>query len=157
MSLTDLQYNEVRIRQGEHFQQIPNFIIATEALVDGQFVYLDSSGGYSKASSSNAATHFVKRSGEKRHSIEEINTLIGTVQAGEPVMAITGQGTVTIPFASNVNVGDQLVVSNGYAVKYTAGADYIIGQALEDVVIADGETVEWGDALINLPATYKAA
>lgn len=155
MALTDLTYNEVRIRQGSHFQQVPNFVIAAETLADGQFVYLNSSGEYAKASSSNRATHFVKRAGVARNSIEEIATYTGTVQAGEPTMAFTGTGTVTIPFGASVTAGDQLVVSGGYAVPYSAGADFIVGQALEDVSVSTAGDAS-GEALIALPAEYTA-
>lgn len=159
MSLQDLKYNEVRIRQGSNFQQIPNFVVAAEELADGQFVAYGEDGQYHKCISAQRATHLVKRAGRARNTIDEITDLTGIVQEGEPVMALTGMGTVTIPFASNVSPGDPLVVDDGYAVLYDQayfGDAYIIGHATETVTLPEGETIAWGEAFINLPAQYHA-
>ena len=158
MSLQDIAYNEVRIRTGNGttLQQVPNFVIAGEELRDGQFVTYGADGKYWVCGPGDRATHFVKRSGEKRNSIQEIANDIGKVKAGEPVMAFSGSGVVRIPFGTEVSAGDQLTVgADGYAVQQDpAYAGYIIGQAVEDVTIPEGATVGWGDALITLPAQY---
>jgi hypothetical protein len=155
----DLQYPEVRIRQGSDFQQVPNFVVAAEALLDGQFVTYTFDGQYHKTlSATERATHFVQRSGVARVTVDEIRNQTGKVQQGEPVMAHTGSGTVTIPFASNVFAGQELVVEDGYAVGLEMGAYapadfvYVIGRALADVTIEEGATLAWGDAHITLPA-----
>jgi hypothetical protein len=149
---------EVRIREGSKFQQIPNLVEAAELLADGMFVYLGAAGKYYRASQTEPATHFVLKSGEPRITSTEITDLIGTVQIGEPVMAMTGgPGTVTIPFAGTVSIGDELMVNaNGYAVRRTNGqAAYVIGVANESITVTSG-TVS-GEALITLPAQYRAA
>jgi hypothetical protein len=161
MSLNDLAYNEVRIRTGNGctLHQVPNFVIAGEALADGQFVYFGADGKFYKAAQTTAtrATHVVKRAGVARVTHEEISDLIGVVQAGEPVMAFTGSGVVTLPFAGNVVAGQQLMLSNGYLVAWNGSETYVVGRAVEDVTIADGETYAWGDALVELPAQLVAA
>lgn len=163
MAIQDVTYNEVRIRQGSAFQQIPNYTTAGEALADGQFIALADDGEYYKASPEIRATHIVQRSGVARVTPQEIVSYRGIVQQGEPVMAFTGSGTATIPFAMDVHAGDQLTVdADGYAIGwypldggYEADA-YIVGHAINDVTISEGETLAWGDAFINLPAQFAS-
>jgi hypothetical protein len=160
MSLTDYANitNEVRIRQGEMLRDVPNLVEAAETLTDGQFVYLTTDGKYAKASQTVAATHLVIKSGEPRLTAVEIATLTGTVQAGEPVLAVTGgPSTVDIPFAANATKGQELMVNaDGFAIP-RSGAAFCIGTANADVTIADGDTIAWGEAFLSLPATWRAS
>lgn len=163
MAITDSTFSnltgEVRIRQGSRFQDIPNLIEAGEDLEVGMFAYISDDGKFYTASQTTPATHLVIKSGEPRLTHTEIVTLTGLVQAGEPVMATTGQGTATIPIASDVVAGDELTVdANGYATRRNASqAAEVIGQALETVTVAAGNTYAWGTALIYLPARYSPA
>lgn len=165
MSITDAANTnltgEVRIRAGSHFQQLPNLIEAAEDFANGQFVFLSTiDGKYSGASQNERATHCVIKSGEPRLLATEIATLSGIVQAGETVMAFTGgPGTVTIPFATDVSKGDELMINaDGYAVVRPSGtAAFAIGTATEDVTIPVGMTTEWGEAFITLPAQWAPA
>lgn len=161
MSLTDTTFSnltgEVRIRQGAAFQQIPNLVEAGENLANGQFVQLSEDGGqFRNASQTTAATHLVLKSAEPRITAEEIATLTGSVVEGESVMAITGgPGTVDIPFAGNVNAGDELMVnSQGYAVR-KSGAAFVVGVATQTVIVSGATAV--GTALLTLPATWRAS
>lgn len=150
--------SEVRIRQGAHFQQVPNLIEAGEELANGEFVHLSTiDGKYMLAGPGDRATHCVLKSGEHRITATEIATLSGTVQEGETVMAFTGgPGTVTIPFATHVWAGDQLTINaDGYAIQKPPGGGFVIGTAVNDVDLA-GESVQFGEAFINLPAQWTA-
>ena len=162
MGITDFSTNEVRIRQGSEFTAIPNFQTAGETLADGQFVYRATEGTVLKAGQDTRATHLVLKSGEARKTATEIATLIGTVVSGEPVLAITGTGTVTIPFGYDVTEGQELTVdSNGYATPWSTDESdvsptgaYVVGRALENIT-ADADGNRWGIALITLPAQYS--
>lgn len=161
MTITEFRHDEVRVRAGSQFSQVPNMVLAGELLADGQFVTLSSPDGtYSKASQDIRATHIVKDAGVPRITADEISNKIGTVQIGEPTMALTGWGSITLPFASNVTNGQTLSVNaNGYAVAWTADSGetgaFVIGKANEDVTIEDGETLAWGEAIIDLPAKWS--
>ena len=75
------------------------------------------------------------------------------------MVALTGgPGTVTIPFASDVSQGDEITVNNeGYAIRRPTGeAAYVVGIANETVTLAAGESIQWGEAFITLPAPYRA-
>jgi len=137
-------------------QDVPNLVEASEELADGMFVHLTTDGKYAKAGVSIAATHLVVKSGEPRITALEVVNLTGTIQAGEPIVALTGgPATVDIPFAGDVHKGDELAVdADGYAVGRT-GAAFCIGIANADVSIAPGDTLAWGEAFITLPATWR--
>jgi len=159
--ITDLTFNEVRIRQGAEFTQVPNFIVAGEELADGQFVYLSSmEGQFLKASQDERATHLVLDSGQNRITVDDIADKTGKVLEGEPTRAITGLGTVQIPLESDVVNGQALSVNkNGYAVAWSkdsgsAGA-FIVGTALEDMIADPYTGFAWGDCFINLPAQHS--
>ena len=130
---------------------------------EGQFVaYQSSTGEYRLVTDQNMrASHFVLRSGEARVTADEIVNLIGVVQDGEPVMAVTGRGTARLPVASDVLNGQQLTVDNGYLVAWTGGSDaseaFIVGYALEDIEVTTGGTIGWGEVFIDLPAKYTSA
>ena len=111
------------------------------------------------ASQAVAATHCVIKSGNPRLTATEIAAYSGSVQEGEPVIAITGgPGTVDIPIAANVSVGDELTLDdNGYATKrVTSENAYVVGIANEDVNgTADNPVM--GEVFITLPARYSPA
>ncbi len=164
MAITDSTFknltNEVRIRQGSKFEQIPNLVEAGEELADGQFVHIsDVDGKYATANQTTAATHCVLKSGQNRLTATEIATLTGSVQEGEPVMAFTGgPGTADIPIAGIVSKGDELTLNNnGYAVRrYSTENAYLIGVANEDVNGTSDAPV-MGEVFIDLPAKYSPA
>lgn len=161
MPINDFTLREVRIRQDAEFIDVPNNVQAGEALKDGQFVELTTPDGrYRKVTGQDdTATHLVIKSGTSRKTPTEIANLIGIVQEGEPVLTVTGgPGVVTIPFSGSVINGQELTVERGYAVPWSkdtgATGAYLVGRALEDVSVADGE-IAWGDALITLPAQFS--
>ena len=164
MAITDATYKnllkQVRIRQGAEFTQIPNLIEAGEELADGQFVYIsDIDGKFVIASRTIAATHCVLKSANPRLTASEIAAYSGSVQEGEPVMAFTGgPGTVDIPIADDVSVGDELTLdNNGYATKRIISENaYVIGIANEAVSGTADDPV-MGEAFITLPARYSPA
>ena len=158
MSITSSQFEnlsgETRIRQGSEFVQIPNLVPAGEQLTAGQFVRMQDGAFYK----SMQPTHLVLKSGEPRITPFEVSSITGNiVLEGEPTLAVTaGPGVVTIPFQTTVYTGDLLTVSvDGYAVKKT-GAGYVIGTAMEDMIVT-GNNLEWGNAMITLPAAYNAS
>lgn len=161
MSITDFSIEEVRIRNGSNFTQIPNFTVAGEQLADGQFVILSTNEDGSfmlPAGQNDRVTHFVEKSGVARVTAQEIADTTGLVLVGEPVLAHTGIGVARIPFAESVVANQTLTVNdNGYAVPWSAdtGATgaFIIGSAVEDVTVIDNN--QWGDAFIDLPAKYS--
>ena len=157
MSISDFTNltGEIRIRLGAMYQQIPNNVQAGEALQDGQFVYLSTGGRYYLASPTECATHLVLKSGVPRVSCVDIQKT-GSVETGEPVMAVTGgPGTVEIPVAASVVKGIELTVNaEGWATPRTALAGYCIGYALEDVTVT-GATPVMCECFITLPAKYQ--
>jgi hypothetical protein len=163
MSIQDLNNltSEVRIRHGSQFQQMPNFIVAGQQIQNGTFVYLhnDDAGEveYWHATRLTPATHLVIKSGVPRLTHDDIVNFSEVVNIGEPAMTVTGYGTATIPFAATATAGQELTLNdNGFAIPRTPGqASYLVGTALQDVVVPSGEAV-LSDALINLPAKYSA-
>lgn len=161
MSITEFTIEEVRIRNGGNFTQVPNFVTAGETLADGQFVILSTNedGSYMlPAGQNDRVTHFVEKSGTPRVTANAIATLTGTVQVGEPVMAHTGIGVAQIPFAESAVAHQTLTVNgSGYAVPWDsdtgATGAFIIGSAVEDVIVVDGNV--WADAFIDLPAKWS--
>lgn len=158
MGITDSQFEnlsgETRIRQGSEFVQIPNHVPAGEQLTGGQFCRMQDGAFYK----SMQPTHLILKSGEPRITPYEVSTITGNiVLEGEPTLAVSGgPGVVTIPFQTTVYNGDLLTVSaDGYAVKKT-GAGFVIGTAMEDIIVT-GNDLEWGDAMITLPAAYNAS
>lgn len=164
MSITEFTHAEVRLKASSKFQQIPNFVVADEVLEDGTFVYADTPDGkYAKVHGQDErATHFVKQAGVPRVTADEIRNNTGRVLADEPVMAITGQGTVILPVQSECSAGQSLTVnSDGYATAWNvdsgpAGA-FIVGYAVEDIVFPNpsSDVQAWAECYINLPAQWS--
>jgi len=160
MGVTNFTYDEVRIRSGSSFTQIPNYCLAAETLPDGTFIHLTTNNKeYRLASQDERATHFTKRSGIARITPTEIVNNTGRTVTGEPVQAVTGLGTVQIPVYGNCSEGQTLTVTPlGYATAWSqdtgdVGA-FIIGKALEDITDND-DNLQWIDCFINLPAQWS--
>jgi hypothetical protein len=153
MSINDYGTDEIRIRQDHLFIQSPNNTQAGEDLSAGQFAQLGADAEYYAVGAGEFASHLIIRSAKKKDPADW-----GTIDEGDPVIAITGgPGIVTIPVRSTVTAGQKLTTNaNGYAVAWsddTSGtAAHIVGEALADVTtLEDG--IGWVDVLLNLPSS----